>query len=132
MSAEVIVTAPPLSVMVTFVPAVKARVSLLPRVLPPAVMPLHVFVSVSVEAIVTAPPLSVMVTLEPAVKANVSLVLRVLPPAVTVLQVLSFAVISSTTRSIVPSPSSQVTAILVSVLLLNIAPTMSCTASVES
>ena len=35
-----------------------------------------------------------------------SLVDRVLPPAVIVLQVLSFAVMSSTTTSIVPSPSS--------------------------
>ena len=55
---------------------------------------------------------------------------RVFPTAVTVLQVFVSVVISSTTRSIVPSPSSYVTAILVSVLLLNIAPTMSCTASV--
>ena len=60
----------------------------------------------SVEAIVTAPPDSVIVTLLPAVKANASLVDRVLPPAVTVRHVLSFAVISSTTKSIVPSPSS--------------------------
>ena len=59
----------------------------------------------SVDAIVTAPPLSVIVTLEPAVKANASLVERVLPPAVTVLQVFVSVVISSTTRSIVPSPS---------------------------
>ena len=82
-------------------------------------------VFVSVEAIVTAPPLSVIVTLEPAVKASVSLVDRVLPPAVTVRHVLSLAVMSSTTRSIVPSPSWYVTATRVSVLLLNIAPTIS-------
>ena len=36
-SAEAIVTAPPDSVIVTFDPAVKARVSLLAKVLPPAV-----------------------------------------------------------------------------------------------
>ena len=43
---EAIVTAPPLSVMVTFDPAVKANVSLVERVLPPAVIVLQVFVSV--------------------------------------------------------------------------------------
>ena len=36
---------------------------------------------------------------------------------------------SSTTKSIVPSPSSYVALILVSVLLVNIAPTMSCICS---
>ena len=41
------VTAPALSVIVTFVPAVKARVSLEAKVLPPAVTVLHVSVSVS-------------------------------------------------------------------------------------
>ena len=56
---------------------------------------------VSVEAIVTAPLLSVIVTFEPAVNASVSPSANVLPPAVIVL-----LVISSTTRSIVPSPSS--------------------------
>ena len=87
------------------------------------------FVFVSVEAIVTAPLDSVIVTLEPAVKASVSDAPSVLPPAVIVLNVLSFAVISSTTKLILPLVSSYVTPILVSVPT-NIAPTMSCTASV--
>ena len=39
---ELIVTAPALSVMVTLVPAVKANVSLVASVLPPAVTGLHV------------------------------------------------------------------------------------------
>ena len=57
-------------------------------------------------AIVTAPAFSVIVTLEPAVKANVSVAPKVFPPAVMVLNVLSFAVISSTTKSILPLVSS--------------------------
>ena len=68
-------------------------------------VPAEYSVFVSVDAIVTAPSLSVIVTLEPAVKARVSDAPSVFPPAVTVLNVLVSAVISSTTKSIVPSPS---------------------------
>ena len=46
MSVDAIVTAPPLSVMVTFDPSVKARVSDAPSVLLPAVTVLNVLVSV--------------------------------------------------------------------------------------
>ena len=63
--------------------------------------------------------------LVPAVKAKVSAVPKVLPPAVIVLNVLSFAVISSTTTFILPLVSSYVAATLVSVLELNIPPTIS-------
>ena len=47
-SVELIVTAPPLSVIETLLPATNARVSLAPKVLPPAVTVLNVFVSVLV------------------------------------------------------------------------------------
>ena len=60
-SADVIVTTPPDSVIVTFVPAVNANVSSFPNVLPPAVTVLNVFVSVLVSVqgtFTTASPLS--------------------------------------------------------------------------
>ena len=48
-SVDAIVTSPPLSVMVIFEPAIKSKSSeSAPRVLPPAVIVLHVFVSVLV------------------------------------------------------------------------------------
>ena len=87
-SADAIVTAPPDSVIVTLLPAVNARVSLDPNVLPPAVTVLKVLVSETELVIVTAPPLSEIVIPVPAVKARVSPDPRVLPPAVTVLNVL--------------------------------------------
>ena len=95
MSVDAIVTAPADSVIVTLEPAVNANVSEEPNVLPPAVTPLQVFVSVfvSVDVIVTAPPLSVIVTFVPAVKARVSLLERVLPPAVIPLHVFVSVVI---------------------------------------
>jgi hypothetical protein len=52
----VIVTAPPDSVIVMKLPAVNARVSLVVKVLPPAVTPLQVLVSVTELVMVTAPP----------------------------------------------------------------------------
>ena len=52
-SVEAIVTAPASSVIVTFDPAVNARVSLAPKVLPPAVTGLTVSVFVSVQGTFT-------------------------------------------------------------------------------
>ena len=90
-------------------------------------------VLVSVEAIVISPPLSLRDTLLPAVKDRTSVPPSMFPPVnLTVLKVLVSAVMSSTTKSIVPSPSSYVADTLVSVLLVNIAPTISCTCSVVS
>ena len=79
MSVEAIVTSPALSVIVTFEPATKSKFSeRVPRVFPPAVIVLHVFVSVfvSVDAIVivSVPAAVVSVTLEPATKVRVSAV----------------------------------------------------------
>ena len=84
-AAAAIVTAPPDSVIVTLLPAVKARVSFEARVLPPAVTGLKVLVSDTELVIVTAPPLSEIVIPVPAVNAKVSPFANVLPPAVTVL-----------------------------------------------
>ena len=84
-SVEAIVTAPPDSVIVTFEPAVNAKVSEPPNVFPPAVTVLNVFVFVSVDEIVTVPPLSEIDTLLPALNANVSPLANVFPPAVIVL-----------------------------------------------
>ncbi|ANS05261.1 hypothetical protein [uncultured Mediterranean phage] len=86
------------------VPAVNASVSLVLRVLPPAVTVLHVLVSVTLFVIVTAPADSVMLMPVPAVNASVSLVLRVLPPAVTVRHVL----VSVTLFVIVTAPADSV------------------------
>ena len=60
MSVDAIVTAPLLSVMVTLLPAVNARVSFEASVLPPAVTVLKVLVSETELVIVTAPPLSAL------------------------------------------------------------------------
>ena len=90
---EFIVTSPPDSVIVTFVPATKSNASLEASVLPPAVTPLHVLVSVSVTVLVNVILSPLLATLRPVPASNTtSSVPLPEPPAVYLIFSLIFLV----------------------------------------